>query len=137
MAEEFTTYGTQDELKKYIVHYPDVPEQELAPGANSHLVAGKQAVVSFLTMPKGTYFPVHQHEAEQIMVLVDGFVEQIIDGKLYPVNKGDVIVLPSNVPHGGYVREDSTVIDIFAPAREDLAEKAAAARAQMDGRTVE
>ena len=92
---------------------------------------GKEAVVSLLTMKAGAYFPVHQHEAEQIMIVLDGFIEQIIDGKLYPARKGDVLILPSNIPHGGYVREETTVVDVFAPSRADLAEKAAAARERM------
>ena len=117
---------------QYIVHYEDIPMEELAPDAWSHLVAGKEAVVSFLTIPAGTYFPVHQHVAEQIMVVVEGYIDQVIDGKMYRVNAGDVIVMPSNIPHGGYVRDqDCKVIDIFAPLREDLAERAAGAMARM------
>ena len=131
MAEEYTTYGNDAERKYFIVHYPSIPEEELAPGAFSHLVAGMEAVVSLLTMKAVAYFPVHQHEAEQIMIVLDGFIEQIIDGKLYPARKGDVLILPSNIPHGGYVREETTVVDVFAPSRADLAEKAAAARERM------
>ena len=66
------------------------------------------------------------------MVVVEGYIDQIIDGKMYRVNAGDVIVMPSNISHGGYVREqDCKIIDIFAPLREDLAERAASARARM------
>ena len=133
MAEEENIERAGDEdYDQYIVHYEDIPMEELAPGAWSHLVAGKEAVVSFLTIPAGTYFPVHQHVAEQIMVVVEGYIDQVIDGKMYRVNAGDVIVMPSNIPHGGYVREqDCKVIDIFAPLREDLAERAASAKARM------
>ena len=71
------------------VHYEDIPMEELAPGAWSHLVAGKEAVVSFLTIQAGTYFPVHQHVAEQIMVVVEGYIDQVIARKMYRVNAGD------------------------------------------------
>ena len=134
MTEEHTIRASDEEYEQYIVHYEDIPQEELAPGSWSHLVAGKEAVVSFLTIPAGTYFPVHQHEAEQIMIVVEGYIDQVIDGKMYRVNAGDVIVMPSNIPHGGYVRDqDCKVIDIFAPAREDLVERAAKARANMRG----
>jgi quercetin dioxygenase-like cupin family protein len=131
MAES-EPYATEDEFKKRIVRYADVPTAELAPGCMSHLVAGEQAVISFLTMPANAYFPVHQHEAEQIMIMLDGYLDEIIDGKLYRVEKGDVIILPSNIPHGGYIRDvDCRVIDIFAPARADLVEKAREAYGKM------
>ena len=124
--------ATAEEYKKRVIHYPDVPLTELAPGQMSHLVFGEQAVVSFLNVPAGSYFPVHQHEAEQIMIVLEGHVDEIIEGKLYPVKGGDVIVLPSNIPHGGRARdEDCRVIDIFAPPRADLVAKARAAYARM------
>ena len=132
MANNEPAYGSAKELEKYIVHYEDIPTAELAPGCMSHLVAGEQAVVSFLTIPPHTFFPLHQHVAEQIMIVLEGYIDQVIDGKMYRVNKGDVITMPSNIPHGGYVRDQQCkIIDIFAPARPDLVEKANAARAKM------
>jgi hypothetical protein len=48
------------------------------------------------------------------MIVVDGYMDEMIDGKLYPVKKGDVIRLPSNIPHGGYLYDVPCVaIDIF------------------------
>jgi quercetin dioxygenase-like cupin family protein len=127
-------YATEEEFRKRVVHYPDIPPTELAPASMSHLVVGEQAVVSFLTMPAKAYFPVHQHEAEQIMIVLDGYMDEIIEGKLYRVKKGDVLILPSNIPHGGQIREvDCRVIDIFAPPRADLVEKAKKAMAKMKG----
>ena len=56
MTEEHTIRASDEEYEQYIVHYEDIPQEELAPGSWSHLVAGKEAVVSFLTIPAGTYF---------------------------------------------------------------------------------
>ena len=116
--------ASAEEFKKRVTHYPDVPLTELVPGSNSHLVAGQRALVSFLTMSANSFFPPHRHEAEQIMIVIDGYMDEIIEGKLYRVKKGDVIVLPSNIEHGGRIREaDCKVIDIFIPPRQDYLEK--------------
>ena len=131
MAER-EPYATEEEFKKRVIHYADIPLSELAPGSMSHLVVGEQVVVSFLTMPANSYFPVHQHEAEQIMIVLDGYLDHIIEGKLYRVEKGDVDILPSNIPHGAYIREvDCRVIDIFAPPRADLVAKSKEAYDKM------
>ena len=115
-----------------MIRYADIPLTELAPGSMSHLVVGEQAVVSFLTIPANSHFPVHRHEAEQIMIVLEGHMDDIIDGKLYRVGKGDVVILPSNIPHGGYIGEvDCRVIDIFAPPRADLVAKAKEAYDKM------
>jgi gluconolactonase len=117
-------YATEEEFKKRVVHYPDVPLTELVPGSTSHLVVGQRILVSFLTMPANSYFPPHRHEAEQIMTVLEGYVDEIIQGKLYSAKKGDVLILPSNIEHGAYIGEvDCRVIDIFSPPREDYLEK--------------
>jgi len=117
-------YASEEEFKKRVIHYPDVPFTELVPGSVSHLVAGEKVLVSFLTMSANSYFPPHRHEAEQVMIVVDGYMDEIIEGKLYRVKKGDVIILPSNIEHGGRIGEVACrVIDIFSPPREDYLEK--------------
>jgi len=117
-------YATGEEYSKYIVNKDSVPWTELVPGANTHLVWGDRVMVSFITMAPWTSFPRHTHEAEQIMIVVDGYMDEMIDGKLYRIKKGDVIRLPSNMPHGGYLYDVPCVaIDIFAPVRPDYIEK--------------
>jgi quercetin dioxygenase-like cupin family protein len=117
-------HASDEEFKKRVVHYPDVPLTELVPGSTSHLVGGERILVSFLTMVAHSYFPPHRHEAEQIMIVLDGYIDEIIEGKLYSATKGDVLILPSNIVHGGYIGGvDCRVIDIFSPPREDYLEK--------------
>jgi gluconolactonase len=122
-------YASDQEFQRRILHYPDVPLAELVPGTTSHIVVGERALVSFLTMSAGSHFPPHRHEAEQIMIVIDGYMDEIIEGKLYRVKQGDVIILPSNIEHGGYLREvDCKAIDIFIPPRTDYVEKLRAAQ---------
>ncbi len=117
-------FASEQEFKRRVTHYPDIPLVELAPGCNSHLVFGDKIMVSFLTMSANSFFPPHRHEAEQIMIVLDGYADEIVEGKLYRLEKGDVIFLPANVEHGAYLREvDCRVIDIFSPPREDFRDK--------------
>jgi quercetin dioxygenase-like cupin family protein len=117
-------YASAAEFEKRVTRYAEVPLVELVPGTTSHLVVGERGLVSFLTMSAHSFFPPHRHEAEQIMIVMDGYMDEIIEGKLYRVQQGDVIVLPSNIEHGGYLREvDCKAIDIFIPPRQDYLEK--------------
>ena len=117
-------FASDREFKNRVVHYPDIPLVELVPGSNSHLFFGDRITVSFLTMAANSYFPPHRHEAEQIMIVLDGYADEIVENKLYRLQKGDVMLLPSNIEHGAYLREvDCRVIDIFSPPREDFREK--------------
>lgn len=117
-------YASQEEFNKRVTHYPDVPLVELVPGSKSHIVSSENTTVSFLIQEPNTYFAPHRHESEQVMVVIDGEQDEIVAGKLYHLRKGDVIILPSNVEHGGYISETGCkAIDIFSPPRKDIVAK--------------
>ena len=112
--------ATAEEFKARVIRQTDLPMVELVPGSNSRLVAGEQSMISFLKMDKHSYFAPHRHHQEQIMIVLEGYCDEIIEGKLYRVQKGDVIVLPSNIEHGAYIYdEDVHVIDVFGEVRAD------------------
>ncbi len=119
---DFAKATTQDR-KRYVARpYEEVPITELVEGSNSHLVSGSNVMLSFLTMKAGSVFELHSHPEEQIMVVLEGYCDEIIEDKIYRVEPGDVIRLPPNVRHGAFLREvDCKAIDVFSPARADYA----------------
>ena len=122
-AQAKEPYATAEERGNFVVNKDTLPWTELVPGANSRLIWGDGIMVSFITMSPWSVFPRHTH-GEQIMIVVDGYMDEMIDGKLYRVKKGDVIKLPSNIPHGGYLYDvPCSAIDIFSPVRADYIEK--------------
>jgi len=117
-------YATQEEFNQRVIRYRDIPLVELVPGSNSHIVSTERMTVSFLTMAPNSHFAVHRHESEQIMIVLDGACDEIIEGKLYHLEEGNVVILHSNTEHGGYISERSCrVIDIFCPPRQDYVAK--------------
>ena len=117
-------YASQEEFSKRVTHYADVPVVELGPGVKVHIVSAERITVTFGTIAPSTYAAVHHHEQEQVMTVVDGECDFILEGKLYPMKKGDVIVVPSNVEHGAYSSDKGfQLIDIFSPPRQDFVEK--------------
>ena len=118
--------ASAEEFNSHVIHQPDLPTVELVKGSNSRLVVGEQSMISFLKMDAHSYFAPHQHKQEQIMIVLEGACDEIIEGKLYHVKKGDVIVLPPNIVHGAYIgNEDVQVIDVFGEVRSDYALKMA------------
>ena len=112
--------ATVEEFKSRVIHCPDLPPTELVKGSNSRLIVGEQAMISFLKMDAHSYFAPHSNPQEQIMIVLEGSCDEIINGKIYRVKKGDVIILPPNVVHGAYIgEEDVYVIDVFGSVRSD------------------
>ena len=122
--EKKEPYATQEEYSKYVIHYTDVPTLELAPGIKTHIISAEKITLSFASAEPNAQISPHRHENEQIMIVTDGAVDFIIEGKLYRVEKGDVVVLPSNTEHGAYIADKgSRVIDVFSPPRQDFVAK--------------
>jgi quercetin dioxygenase-like cupin family protein len=125
--------ATPEEFLSHVIHHTDLPEVELVKGSTSRLIAGEQSMISFLTMHAHSYFAPHHHSQEQIMIVLDGSCDEIIEGKLYHVKKGDVIILPQNIVHGAYIGDEEVhVIDVFGEVRSDYLLKMEQAMAAMN-----
>jgi quercetin dioxygenase-like cupin family protein len=71
---------------------------------------------------KGTEVPRHQHHNEQITYILEGALQFHFGGadeETHTVHAGEVVVIPSNVPHRAVAREDTLDVDVFAPPRSD------------------
>lgn len=98
----------------------EVPLITLVPGARSRLVTGERAMASFIEMDPGMEFPIHKHESEQIMIVLQGSMRQRVADEEFTLCKGDVLVMESNEVHGGKASEEGCkAIDIFVPPRKD------------------
>jgi quercetin dioxygenase-like cupin family protein len=63
----------------------------------------------------------HSHPHHQMVYIVSGHIRFEAEGKSWDMRAGDSVVVDSNLPHQAYALEDSEVLDIFTPYREDYA----------------
>jgi quercetin dioxygenase-like cupin family protein len=83
------------------------------------IVAGEKAMVSQVFIAKGGVVPLHWHESEQITYILEGALQFEIEGQTITVRKGEVLHIPSNVPHRAVALEDTLDLDVFSPIRQD------------------
>lgn len=107
---------------------------EFVPGLGFRPVLGERTMVNFVSFEPHTEAPMHVHEEEQIVLVINGEFEFEIDGDVRVMRTGDVAVIPSWVPHGARTR-DSTCreIDVFNPPRRSLLEHAGRRSPPPDG----
>jgi len=70
-------------------------------------------------MAKGWVGSVHSHPHEQVVYVVRGHLKVTCQGKTFDLRTGDSFVVRGGVEHGASSVEDSLVIDVFTPYRED------------------
>lgn len=85
--------------------------KSLTHGATTHLTE-----VRFV---KGAVIPEHQHPHEQTGYLISGSLRFFSKGEDTVVTHGDCWNWASGAPHGAEALEDSVVIEVFSPVRED------------------
>ena len=127
MTEEFVR-ATKDERRARVVKVGDVPLVGLAPGIDTAIVCGNNLTLSFAVIQPGASGPMHSHPNEQMIVVLEGTVDIVLESKAYGLKAGEVMTVPSNLPHTGIGGErGSRLLEIFTPARKDFEEKLAKA----------
>ncbi len=94
---------------------PDVP------GAAMWAVALERAMLTYYEIQPHACFEAHHHQAEQITLVVEGELFFEVEGKKIRVGSGEVIALPSHVPHAVWTDEcPARAVDAWSPPRKDL-----------------
>ena len=70
-------------------------------------------------MTKGWVGIAHSHPHDQIVYLVRGHLRVTCLGKTFDLRAGDTFVVRGGIQHGASAIEDSLVVDVFTPYRED------------------
>jgi len=83
------------------------------------VISGERAMVAQVFITKDAVVPAHQHESEQLTYILEGALKFEIEGREIVVRKGEVLHIPSNVPHRAVALEDTLDLDIFSPIRLD------------------
>ncbi|HVG82875.1 MAG TPA: cupin domain-containing protein [Vicinamibacterales bacterium] len=102
-----------------IITLEQLPVREIFPGIRARLVHTGRVTHSWVELDEGASFPEHHHPHEQIISVLDGTLDIIVNGEAYVLAPGQVFVIPPDAPHQGRARTTCRVLDAFAPVRED------------------
>jgi len=90
------------------------------------LITGDRMMLAHVYLKKGCIVPKHSHENEQLTYILEGALKFWIgeDGaREMTVSAGEVLLIPSNVPHKAEALEETLDVDIFSPPRQDWLDK--------------
>jgi quercetin dioxygenase-like cupin family protein len=105
-------------------HYrwDNLTAEPLKGGITRRLITSDRMMIAHVYLKKGDDVPRHSHENEQITYILEGSLrfwlgergERELD-----VHAGEVLVIPSNLPHRALALENTLDVDIFNPPRQD------------------
>lgn len=102
--------------------WDDMPKERLTDYLDRRFLHGERVMLSHIYMKKDCQVPKHQHENEQVTYVLTGTILFKLgpnEDKEQLLRAGDVLVLPSNLPHSAVALEDSLSLDVFTPPRQD------------------
>ena len=102
--------------------WEDMPRERVTDAIDRKIITGPRMMIAHVFLKKGAVVPKHSHENEQITYILEGGLRFKIgdDGaQQLDVLAGEVLVIPSNVPHEAVAIEDTLDIDVFNPPRQD------------------
>ena len=105
------------------IPWQTIPLEDLNPLLQRQFVVGQEIMLARVLLEKGCIVPLHSHHNEQLTYIVEGALKFYIDGKEITVHAGEVLCIPSNMPHKAEALEDTVDLDVFTPPREDWINK--------------
>jgi quercetin dioxygenase-like cupin family protein len=108
---------------KYIP-WNTVEHEKLNDLIGREMVVGDNLMLARVFLKKGAHVPEHHHHNEQVTYILEGALKFAIDGREVVVRAGEVLCIPSNMPHEAWAIEDTLDLDVFNPPREDWLNKA-------------
>ncbi len=101
------------------IPWSTIPLEDLNPLLQRQFVVGQEIMLARVILKKGCIVPEHSHHNEQLTYILQGALKFFIDGREIVVHAGEVLCIPSNMPHKAEAMEDTVDLDIFTPPRAD------------------
>jgi quercetin dioxygenase-like cupin family protein len=97
-----------------------LPEERITDKISRRLVAGECGMIVWWSIKAGAHAAAHKHPHEQMFWMLKGKMEFRLGNERRICGAGDIAVIPGGVEHEAWFPEDTVVIDVFSPPREDF-----------------
>jgi quercetin dioxygenase-like cupin family protein len=99
--------------------WDEIALEKITEMISQKIVAGERQMLAQIYLKRGALVPMHAHESEQMTYILQGALKAVVGGEEITVREGEVLHVPSNVPHQAEALEDTFELDVFSPVRED------------------
>ncbi len=99
--------------------WDEIALEKITEMISQKIVAGEREMLAQIYLKRGALVPMHTHESEQMTYILQGSLRFLIAGEEIIVREGEVLHIPSGMPHQAEALEDTLELDVFSPIRAD------------------
>ena len=111
-------------MSRTVTHHrwDEMPRERVTDQIDRRVLTGERAMIAHVYLTKGAVVPRHSHDNEQLTYILEGALRFTIGAEGEQeiiVRAGEVLIIPSGIPHHAEALEDTLDVDVFAPPRQD------------------
>ena len=114
--------ASKEQYAARVMHVGRGSVVDLGSHGEANILCGDRVMLSYVDMPANSYAEPHSHaDTEQVTIMLKGDADFVVEGIVYSVREGDVLIFGPDEMHGAYVGPNGArVLDVFTPPRADL-----------------
>ena len=99
--------------------WDEIALEKITEMISQKIVAGEREMLAQIYLKRGALVPMHAHDSEQMTYVLQGALRFLVGGEEVVVREGEVLHIPSQVPHQAEALDDTLELDVFSPVRHD------------------
>jgi unsaturated pyranuronate lyase len=111
---------TAEQATQY--RWDEMPKEAVKADLHRRVISTERMMLAHVYLDKGCIVPKHEHENEQLTYILEGALRFWLgeDGsEVVDVAAGEVLHIPSRLPHKAEALETTLDVDVFCPPRQD------------------
>jgi len=97
-----------------------LPDEKVTDQITRRVLSGEKEMIVWWSMKAGAHAAAHRHPHEQIFWVISGRIDFRLGDDKRTCVAGDVGVIAGGVEHEAGFPENTEVVDVFSPPREDF-----------------
>jgi quercetin dioxygenase-like cupin family protein len=99
--------------------WDEIALEKITEMISQKIVAGEREMLAQIYLKRGALVPLHAHDSEQMTYILQGALRVLVGGEEITVREGEVLHIPSGLPHQAEALEDTLELDVFSPIRKE------------------
>ena len=102
-----------------LYRWDEIALEKITEMVSRKFVSGARETMAQIYLKRGAIVPQHTHESEQMTYVLQGALKLLVAGEEVTLREGEVLHIPSNVAHQVEALDDTFVLGVFSPVRQD------------------